>query len=170
MEKNWLLDIKDKTWRLIPVVIILLFSSCALPRIIILNDPLSPEEHINLGVSYERKGELDHALREYETASKRLDIAYLYIGNIYFHKKDFKKAERFYKKAIKRTGSPEAYNNLAWLYYISSKDLNDKDARLRGLKKGLELASKAVEMSPQNEDFIDTLNTIKIMIESEEER
>ena len=38
-------------------------SACSLPRIIVLEDPLSPEEHLNLGVAYERKGELDGAIR-----------------------------------------------------------------------------------------------------------
>jgi hypothetical protein len=36
---------------------------------------LSPEEHLNLGVAYENKGELDDALKEYETASKKIPKA-----------------------------------------------------------------------------------------------
>ena len=64
-----------------------------------LDDPLTPEEHLNLGVSYEKKGELDNALKEYETASKKLPAAYLYIGNIYYLKGEFDKAERYYRKS-----------------------------------------------------------------------
>jgi tetratricopeptide (TPR) repeat protein len=79
----------------------LVASGCSLPRIIVLNDPLTPEEHINLGVTYEKKGELDSAIKEYEIASKRLPIAYLYLGNAYFQKNELEEAERYYRRAIK---------------------------------------------------------------------
>lgn len=133
------------------VISVMIFSSCSLPRIIILKDPLSPEEHINLGLSYEEKAEYDAALREYETAAKDLAIAYLYIGNLYFKKGDFDKAERAYRKAIRKTSDPRAMNNLAWLYYTLNKDLD----RAEGL------AEEAVKQGPDNQDFIDTLNKIK---------
>ena len=53
--------------------------SCSSFKIIVLKDPLTPEEHLNLGVAYEQKGELDPAMREYQLASKKLPIAYLYL-------------------------------------------------------------------------------------------
>jgi len=37
------------------VFIAVLLSSCAVPKIVILNDPLSVEEHVNLGYIYEKK-------------------------------------------------------------------------------------------------------------------
>ncbi len=133
------------------IITFLIFSSCSLPRIIILKDPLSPEEHINLGLSYEEKAEYDAAIREYETAAKDLAIAYFYIGNLYFKKGDFDSAEKAYKKAIRKTSDPRAMNNLAWLYYTLNKDLDRAE----------ELAMEAVRQSPDNADFIDTLNKIK---------
>ncbi|OGW38702.1 MAG: hypothetical protein A2Y97_11110, partial [Nitrospirae bacterium RBG_13_39_12] len=91
-------------------------SGCAFPRIIVLDDLLSPEEHLNLGVAYEKNGELDDALKEYEIASKELPAAYLYMGNIYFQKKELDEAEYYYKKTIsKDPKNADAYNNLAWL-------------------------------------------------------
>lgn len=132
-------------------IVVLLFNSCSLPRIIILKDPLSPEEHINLGLSYENKSEYDAALKEYEAASRDLDIAYLYIGNLYFKKGDFDRAEKAYKKAIKKTADPRAMNNLAWLYYTLNKSLDRAE----------ELAEEAVKREPENQDFIDTLRKIK---------
>ena len=131
--------------------IVLFLSSCSLPRIIILTDPLSPEEHINLGLSYEQKGEFGPALREYEAAAKQLPIAYLYIGNLYFKKGDFRQAEKAYKKAIGKTRDPRAMNNLAWLYYTMDREL----------LKAEELAEEAVRQDPDNQDFIDTLNKIR---------
>ncbi len=44
---------------------------------------------------YEQKGELDHAMKEYQLASKKLPIAYLYLGNAHFQKNEFPKAEAY---------------------------------------------------------------------------
>jgi tetratricopeptide (TPR) repeat protein len=82
---------------------LLLFSGCSLPRIIILKDPLTPEEHLNLGVAYEKQREFEPAIKEYTTAAKKLPRAYLYLGNVYFQKKELGKAEAYYRKAIKMT-------------------------------------------------------------------
>jgi tetratricopeptide (TPR) repeat protein len=148
MEKNRILDAFYNTICLM-VVTILLYS-CSLPRIIVFHDPLTPEEHINLGVSYENKGELDAALKEYETASKKLQIAHLYIGNIYFQRNDFENAEKHYRKVIRKTDDPRAYNNLAWLYYTMDTKLHEAE----------KLAQKAIELSPDSVDFKDTLGKI----------
>src|SRR5271157_4571882 len=97
----------------------LLSFGCAFPRIIVLDDPLSPEEHINLGLAYEKKGEADNAIAEYHKASKKLPAAYLYLGNLYLQMNRLDEAEAFYRKAIEEAPAlADAYNNLAWLYYI----------------------------------------------------
>ena len=148
MEKNRLLDASYKA--LSVMLVALALSSCAFPRIAVLHDPLTPEEHINLGVSYEKKGELDAALEQYEAASKKLSVAYLYIGNVYFQKNDAKHAEKAYKKAIERANDAQAYNNLAWLYYTHDQHLEEAE----------KLARKAVELRPEADDFRDTLEKI----------
>lgn len=148
MEKKPLLDPRLTAASLILVALVL--ASCSLPRIMILRDPLTPEEHINLGVSYEKRGELDAALKEYRTAAKGNGLGYLYAGNIYFQQKEFGKAESAYRQAIKKTQSPEAYNNLAWLYYSQGTNLAEAEA----------LATKAVELSPDSDTFKDTLERI----------
>jgi tetratricopeptide (TPR) repeat protein len=148
MAKNRLLDAHYTTLCLIAAT--LLMGSCSLPRILVLNDPLTALEHVNLGVAYEQKGEPDSALKEYEVASDKLPIAYLYMGNIYFQEKDFTRAEDAYEKAIKKTGDPRALNNLAWLYYTTG----------RNMEKALDLAQKAVALSPDSPDFRDTLDKI----------
>jgi tetratricopeptide (TPR) repeat protein len=127
-------------------------SSCSLPRIAILHDPLATEEHVNLGVSYERRGEFDAALAEYKVAAKKLPIANLYMGNIYFAEKKFDLAEKFYKRAIAKADSPDACNNLAWLYFTTGTNLVEAE----------KLAEKAVELSPQSEEFRDTLAKIRV--------
>ncbi len=148
MEKNRFLDTFNKT--LILVILIVPLWFCSLPRFIVLHDPLTPEEHINLGMVYEKSKEFDQALKEYSVASKDLPIAYLYMGNLFFQQKDYENAEKNYKKAIKSTNDARAYNNLAWLYYTIDKNLDE----------ALELAKKAVELSGGADEFRDTLEKI----------
>lgn len=128
-------------------------SGCSSFKIIVLRDPLTPEEHLNLGVAYERKGEFDHAIKEYLLASKKMPIAYLYLGNAHFQKNEFSKAEKYYKKAIKREPeNADAYNNLAWLYYTKRQHLEE----------GERLALKAIELNPAKQDiYKDTLGKIR---------
>ena len=132
---------------------LLLAGGCVMPKIIILDDPLSPEEHITLGVVYEKKGEIDHALKEYKLASKKLPLAYLYMGNVYFQKNEFDEAESAYKTAIKKNPDhSDAYNNLAWLYYTKKENLTEAE----------ELALKAIELNPSKKElYQDTLDKIR---------
>lgn len=142
-----------KHYALCSMLIALCFSACSFPRIIVLDDPLSPEEHLNLGVTYEKKGELDNALKEYKEASKKSPLAYLYIGNVYFQKNEYDNAETYYKKAIKKDpANADAYNNLAWLYFIKQENLDEAER----------LALKAIELNPPKKAiYIDTLEKIK---------
>ncbi len=77
---------------------LILFSGCSLPRIIVLKDPLSPEEHLNLGVVYEKEGEFDNAIKEYLKAAKKLPIAYLYLVMHIFRKMNGLKQKNITKR------------------------------------------------------------------------
>lgn len=161
MGKDRLLDIanKERTIDLVKrfikafclIILFVFVFSCSIPRIIILEDPLTPEEHINLGLSYEKKGLIEEAINEYTIASKKIPIAYLYLGNIYMQKKDFDEAERYYKRVLKKQDIADAYNNLAWLYYIKKENLNEAER----------LVLKALELDPGNKNYEDTLNKIR---------
>jgi len=131
----------------------ILFSGCSFPKIIILKDPLTPEEHLNLGVTYERSGEFDQAIREYQLAAKKLPIAFLHLGNAYFLKNDWDQAEIYFKKAIgKDANNAAAHNNLAWLYYQRGKNLEQAEA----------LAQKALELDPSKSSiYRDTLEKVR---------
>jgi tetratricopeptide (TPR) repeat protein len=136
------------------------FAGCSSFKIIVLKDPLTPEEHLNLGVAYEQRVELDNALKEYQLASKKLPIAYLYLGNVHFQKNEYTKAETYYKKTIKKEPkNADAYNNLAWLYYTRRENLGE----------GERLALKAIELNPAKEPiYRDTLEKIRELRKSQE--
>ena len=132
---------------------LLLVTACSFPRIIILKDPLTPEEHLNLGVTYEQQGEFDNAVKEYNLAAKKLPRAFLYLGNAYFQKGEWKAAEENYRRAIqKEPDNADAHNNLAWLYYTRKENLDQAE----------KLAMKAMELNPAKGDiYRDTLEKIR---------
>ncbi|HSR09937.1 MAG TPA: tetratricopeptide repeat protein [Thermodesulfobacteriota bacterium] len=140
-----------RSWLLIALFCFLL-TACSLPRIYILKDPLTPDEHINLGVAYERRGELDEAVKQYGLAAKKTPRAFLYLGNAYFQKGEWKKAEENYRLAIRKIpGEADAYNNLAWLYFTRNEKLGEAE----------ELARKAMALNPGKEaEYRDTLENI----------
>ena len=150
-------------WIRAPFHLILFFfflttASCAIPKIIVLNDPLSPEEHINLGLTYEKKGETEGAIEEYKKAAKDLPTAYLYLGNIYYGKGEYSEAEGYYRKVIKKKPDlADAYNNLAWMFYRSGTNLKEAEA----------LSQKALELDPSNDNYKDTFKAIGERIKQE---
>ena len=135
------------------VFIFLFLFGCSLPKVTIPKDPLAPEDHLNLGVAYEKKGLLDSAIKEYKLAAKKLPIAYLYLGNAYFLKNELSQAEAFYKKMIKKDPqNGDAHNNLAWLYYTKRENLDAAE----------EYALRAIELNPFKGDiYRDTLEKIR---------
>jgi tetratricopeptide (TPR) repeat protein len=134
-------------------LLILAFFGCSVPKIIVMEDPLTPEEHLKLGLAYEQKGEYNLAIREYESASKFITISYFYLGNAYFQKSEYDKAEASYRKAIRKDpGLADAYNNLAWLLYSQNKDLDEARS----------LALKAISLNPEGKaPYLDTLKRIE---------
>lgn len=146
-------DMSLMHWIHIVFLFCLFFAGCSLPRIIVLDDPLSPEEHLDLGVAYEKQGEFDLAVSEYQHAAGKLPAAYLYIGNVYFQKHEMDQAERYYRKAIREDpGNADAYNNLAWLYSSEKRNLQEAER----------LALKALELNPAKADiYNDTLKRIR---------
>ena len=131
------------------------FGGCTIPQIIVLKDPLTPEEYLHLGVSYESRNQLDLAKAQYQKASAHdVPEAFLFLGNISYQQKNYNDAETFYHKAIKKMPEdPRAYNNLAWLYY--EQGTND-------LKKAEHLARQALMLAtPDNRSaYLDTLEKI----------
>ena len=49
--------------RFLILTLLIIFAGCAMPRIMIYDDPLSSEEHLKLGIAYEKDEEFDGTLR-----------------------------------------------------------------------------------------------------------
>jgi Tfp pilus assembly protein PilF len=134
-----------RSWRgAFPLLLLLLLAGgCArVPKIIVLSDPLTPAEHVELGVAYERKGELDLARREYESALKTDKTFYrarVNLGNIFLAKKEYGKAREQYLLALElRPGDAEATNNLSWAAISSGEGIADALARMESVVSGPE--------------------------------
>ena len=162
MEKDEFLDALDQPWMMRKIrlasysllfFMLITLVSCSMPRLTIFKDPLTPEEHLNLGVVYEKRKEFDYAIKEHRLAARKLPIAYLYLGNVHFHKEEWAEAEKSYKEAIKRDAkNADAYNNLAWLYYTKGEKMDEAE----------KLVLKAIELNPSKDDlYRDTLEKIR---------
>ena len=96
----------------------MLLGGCSLPRLIVLNDPLSARQHNDLGVAYEQRGDYDLAMREYWRAAE-LDrdwaVPLVNLGNVHASQSDWPAAVASYEEALMiNSDSVEAMNNLAW--------------------------------------------------------
>ena len=132
-----------RSWRwVLPFLLVLLLAGgCSrVPRIIVLEDPLTAAEHVELGVAYERKGELDLALREYERALRKDGTFYrarVNLGNIFLAKKEYGKAREEYLLALElRPGDAEATNNLSWAAIFSGEGIEEALARMEAVVSG----------------------------------
>jgi tetratricopeptide (TPR) repeat protein len=88
---------------------------------------------------------------QYELAGEKDPVVHLYLGNVHYQLKDFQRAEAEYKKAISLTGNPDAFNNLAWLYFELDTNLDT----------AFELAERAVGLVPDSKTYMDTLDKIR---------
>ena len=147
--------------RLMVLAFLFLLSAVAaagcgrMPKIIVLNDPLSAEERVALGVSYEMKGEIELASREYERALKK-DPSSFYarfnLGNIRLAQKRYDAAKELYLEALElRPCDPRAANNLAWAAIFSGVGLESALSRLEST-----LSDPSRRLPP----FLDTLGVL----------
>jgi tetratricopeptide (TPR) repeat protein len=138
---------------------LLLLSGCSLPRIIILNDPLSADEHNNLGKIYESQGKFDLAARQYREAlkkDKKSVTALLLLGDLSYRTRNYAEAASAYKKAIKlEPGNGDLYNNLCWVYLEQQS----------GMEKAEELIKIAITLTPEHRAYyLDTFGVVLLRL------
>lgn len=137
------------------VGVLLVFTACgSLPKVHLLHDPLSPEEHLQLGERYEAEGKLDLALNEYQAALKGGDRseAFAHLGNAHSLKGDRERAEFFYLRSLKEGGDqPLVLNNLAALYAIQGRELHRAE----------KMVKKALQIDPEHSPYyLETLSEV----------
>jgi len=133
-------EVRLRSWRRVSpfLLVLLLAGGCSrIPRIIVLEDPLTAAEHVELGVAYERKGELDLAQREYERALRKDGKFYrarVNLGNIFLAKKEYGKAREEYLLALElRPGDAVATNNLSCAAIFSGEGIDEALARMESV-------------------------------------
>jgi tetratricopeptide (TPR) repeat protein len=141
------------------VVAMIFLSGCSLPRIAILNDPLSAEEHANLGRIYESQEKYDLAVQQYREAvrkDKKSAPALHLLADLSYKTENYSEAESAYKKAIKlEPGNGDLYNNLCWVYL-------DQHA---GSEMTEELVRKALITTPEHRAcYLDTLGVVLLRL------
>jgi len=106
------------------VTLAVLLSACAVPRIIVHEDPLTPADRLRLGLAYEQEGKDDLAEQEYRRALSGEPLAHLALANLLFRQERFGEAEKSYDRAVRALpDDPEPRNNLAWLLLTQGRDL-----------------------------------------------
>jgi Tfp pilus assembly protein PilF len=138
---------------------LLLFSACSFPRIIVLHDPLSSDEHVRLGGIYASQGETAHARDQYRLAveaDKKNGKAWQLLGDVSYQLKEYKEAEKAYGEALDLDpANGDLQNNLAWVYVQENKRLG----------KAKELVEKAMQSTPQHRPYyLDTLGVVLLKL------
>lgn len=139
------------------LAILSLATSCSLPKIIVLHDPLSAEEHIKLGGIYDSQGKTGLAREQYRFAVKQAPEngrAWSLLGDVAYREKDYAEAEKAYGKAWDLDpANGDMLNNLAWVYVQQDKKLS----------KAQNLVMRALELTPDHRPYyLDTLGVIQL--------
>ena len=107
-------------------------SACSgMPQIRVLHDPLTAEEHVTLGLTYESQGHSELAANEYRTALRQepgFVPALVGLGNIAFAEGELEESETYYQQALAASPDhPGANNNLAMLYLARGTNLQEAE-------------------------------------------
>jgi Tfp pilus assembly protein PilF len=149
----------QQLFRLTAIALVLLFSGCSFPKIIVLHDPLTAEEHIRLGGIYDSQGKTGLAREQYRFAVKQAPEngrAWSLLGDIAYREKDYPEAEKAYGKALDLDPkSGDLHNNLAWVYVQQDRKLNNAQ----------NLVMRALELAPGHRPYyLDTLGVIQLKL------
>jgi len=141
------------------LVLALLLSGCSLPKIIVLHDPLSADEHVRLGSIYDAQGKSGLARDQYKAAvrqDRKHLLAWALLGDSAYRLKEYEEAEKAYGKALDLDPkSGDLHNNLAWVYVQQD----------RKLSKAQDLVMSAMELNPDHRPYyLDTLGVIQLKL------
>ncbi len=128
--------------------LLLAIAGCgSVPRIVVLNDPLTAPEHANLGMIYEARGDPIEAEKAYRAALDKEPgyvPALAGLGNLLAQRGEYRPAEEYYRRALRREPDhPMVNNNLAWIYIHQGIRLNEAD----------EMINRALDRDPEHRAF-----------------
>jgi len=137
----------------------LLLSGCSLPKIIVLHDPLSADEHVRLGGIYDAQGKIELARDQYQAAVKqdpKHGRAWALLGDTAVRLKDYPVSAKAYKKALKLDPqNGDLHNNLAWVHVQQDEDLEEAH----------DLVTKALLLVPAHRPYyLDTLGVVLLKL------
>ncbi|HUH66530.1 MAG TPA: tetratricopeptide repeat protein [Syntrophales bacterium] len=136
----------------LPLIACIFVISCTMPKIMVMDGPLSAEQHNDLGVIYEKKGDYETAEKEYAKAiSNKSEWAtpYFNMGNLLYRSGNYVDAASYYRNALDRSSDDfDVMNNLANAFMMQGKN---EDA--------LRLIEKAIRIDPK-EEYQDTQRKI----------
>lgn len=137
------------------IVLASLLSSCSLPKIVFLHDPLSADEHTQLGIAYDSQQKHDLAAEQFRLAVKKDKkhlAAWKLLADLSFRLNDLDSAASAFEKVIEmEPGSGDSMNNLAWVYLKQGTNL----------KRARSLIEEALVLQPANRPYyLDTLGMV----------
>lgn len=141
------------------LLLALLLSGCSLPKIIVLHDPLSADEHVRLGGIYDAQGKTELARDQYQAAVRqdaKHGKAWALLGDTAVRLKDYPGSAKAYQKALRLDPqNGDLHNNLAWVYILQGEDL--EEAR--------DLVTKALQLMPAHRPYyLDTLGVVLLKL------
>ena len=115
-------------------VVAVSFSACSnLPQVRVLHDPLTPEEHVRLGLAYEVEGRAELAAGEYVGALEKEQgymPALIGLGNLAFDRGALEEAEAYYRQALITAPEDAGVNNNLAMVYLTQQEKLDEAERL----------------------------------------
>ncbi|MDH4162289.1 MAG: tetratricopeptide repeat protein [Nitrospirota bacterium] len=135
------------------------FSGCSLPKIVFLHDPLSADEHTQLGIAYDSQQKHDLALDQFRLAIKKDKkhlAAWKLLADLSYRLNDLDSAVSALEKAIElEPASGDSRNNLAWVYLKQGTNL----------KQAATILEEALMLHPANRPYyLDTLGMVLLKL------
>jgi len=122
----------------VALILLVLTSACSyLPKVYEFHDPLTAQEHLALGVSYESQGDTTLAIAEYKRVIEIAPgsdavTARVFLGNLYAGLEQFQTAEQYYREALALDSHRgQALNNLASIYVKQGAKLGEAETLVR---------------------------------------